>query len=490
MEAPDEQRIDVARAVAAIRRGASLIVLIVVPLTLAVLTLSLVLPKSYSSTATLVVGERDTSTDADSATRRLATLRRLLISSDVLAQAARGLPGESLDTLRDKVTVSLDDAADIIQIKATDGDAQGTAAIANRVATTFLAWRREADRRSVARARQDVLLALDRADARDASAEEVRALRDRLSQLSVREASPDDEVQIAQAAVPPEHPSSPRPLQNAVFAFLAALFLAVLAALARDRLAPRVLDPKQLTTLTGLSPLVVLPKRGRSRLMHEADEALAASVRVQLSDSQRVLLVTSPDGGEDRAAVAAGLAAALAAAGAPTLLVSADMRHSDLHHVLGVPATAGLEDVLRAIERDGDDRSGRTTRAIATAGLLRSHGELSVLPSGKPADHPTALLSGEALGMLLEDLGQWEYRYIVIEGPPLLGPIDGQLVAHWADAILVVCRLDRLTPADAAELGGLLARLRAPVLGSVVLGGSHVSYSLPAWTPVRAPSDV
>lgn len=489
MEAPDEQRIDVARVVAALRRGASLIVLIVVPLTLAVLALSLVLPKSYSSTATLVVDERNTSTDADSATRHLATLRRLLTSSDVLAQAARALPGESLDTLRDKVTVSIDDAADIIQIKATDGDAKGAAAIANRVATTFLAWRREADRRSVAQARQNLLLALDRADARDASAEEVRALRDRLSQLSVREASPDDEVQIAQAAVPPEHPSSPRPLQNTVIAFFAALFLAVLAALARDRLVPRVNDAKQLTALTGLSPLVVLPKGGRSRLMPEAVEALAASVRVQLSDSQRVVLVTSPDDGADRAAVAAGLGRALAASGTPTLVVSADMRHSELHRVLGVPATAGLEDALSAIERDGDDRSGRT-RAIATAGLLRSRGELSVLPSGKPAEHPTALLSGEALGVLLEDLGRWDYRYIVIEGPPLLGPIDGQLVAFWADAILVVCRLDRLTPADAAELGELLARLRAPVLGSVVLGGDHVSYSLPSWTPVRAPSDV
>ena len=76
------------------------------------------------------------------------------------------------------------------------------------------------------------------------------------------------------------------------------------------------------------------------------------------------------------------------------------------------------------------------------------------------------------------------YRYS--EWPPLLGPIDGQLVARWADAVLVVCRLDRMSPDEAVELGEVLARLRAPVLGTVVMGGSHVSYSLPAWTPVRA----
>ena len=43
-----------------------------------------------------------------------------------------------------------------------------------------------------------------------------------------------------------------------------------------------------------------------------------------------------------------------------------------------------------------------------------------------------------------------------------------------------------MSPDEAVELGEVLARLRAPVLGSVVMGGSHVSYSLPAWTPVRA----
>ena len=84
---------------------------------------------------------------------------------------------------------------------------------------------------------------------------------------------------------------------------------------------------------------------------------------------------------------------------------------------------------------------------------------------------------------MFEELGRSEYRYVVVEGPPLLGAVDGQLVARWADAVLVVCRLDRLSPDDAAELGEVLARLEAPVLGSVVIGGSRVRYSLPAWTP-------
>ena len=60
---------------------------------------------------------------------------------------------------------------------------------------------------------------------------------------------------------------------------------------------------------------------------------------------------------------------------------------------------------------------------------------------------------------------------MVVEGAPLLGPVDGQLVARWADAVLVVCRLDRLSPSDATELGDVVSRLDAPVLGAVLIGG-------------------
>ena len=204
-------------------------------------------------------------------------------------------------------------------------------------------------------------------------------------------------------------------------------------------------------------------------------------MRVQLSDSQRVVLVTSPTGNEDRAAVTYGLGRALAATDVPTLLVSADLRRPGLHKQLGIPLAPGLTDVLQALD-DGDRERA--------AEVMRSHvhppgSELRALPSGEPVEHPTAALSQDTLGVMLEKLSRSEARYILVEGPPLLGPIDGQLVARWADAVLVVCRLDRLWPGDAAELGDVLARVEAPVLGAVVIGGTRVRYSLPAWTPRR-----
>ena len=489
---PDEQPTDVSRYVSAIRRGSWLIALIVIPFTATVLVLSLVLPKSYSATASLVIEERGSvlaPSDTDSATRRLATMRALLTSPDVLARAARRLPGETQDTLEDKVTATVDDVANIIEVKARDGDPAGAAAIANDVTRTFLDLRRTAESRRFADARSSLESALERARTAKGSPEEVQALRERLSELNVSEVATGDELQIGQAARPPEGPDSPRPLQNTLFALFAALFVAVLAALGRDLLAPRVRNARELTTLTGLTPLVVLPatrSRRRAAQENEAYQALAASLRVQLSDSQRIVLITSPTSSEDRSEVAMGLGRALSSSDVPTLLVSADLREPGLHAALGVPQSPGLGDVLEALDRGNGDNAGELVQAVTRAHEHPSRGELRALPSGDPAHHPAAVLSSDSLGVMFEELSRSEYRYVVVEGPPLLGPIDGQLVARWVDAVLVVCRLDRLWPGDADELGEVLGRLDAPVLGSIVIGGSRVRYSLPAWTPRRA----
>ena len=100
---PDEESIDVHRYLSALRRGTWLVALIVIPLTAAVLVLSLVLPKTYSAVSSLVLEEPSGSTgsNAETSTQRLATIRRLLTSREVLEAAADKLRGETADTLED-----------------------------------------------------------------------------------------------------------------------------------------------------------------------------------------------------------------------------------------------------------------------------------------------------------------------------------------------------------------------------------------------------
>ena len=91
---PDEESIDVPRYLSALRRGAWLVALIVIPLTASVLVLSLVLPKTYSAVSSLVLEDPSGSmgSDAETSTQRLATIQRLLTSREVLEAAADKLP--------------------------------------------------------------------------------------------------------------------------------------------------------------------------------------------------------------------------------------------------------------------------------------------------------------------------------------------------------------------------------------------------------------
>ena len=485
----DEQPVDVPRLLAALRRAWWLIALIVVPLTGAVLVLSLVLPKTYEGTTRLVLQNDATALgDAGGETvdRRLATIQTLVTSRDILRAASEQLDGETLKTLEDKVTASVDGTASIVDIRAVDNDPDGAAEIANTVADTFLTEQRGAERRRFVQTRRELQAALDRLEGRPGSDVEVAGLRQRLSELSIAEVAATDELELAEAATAPERQSSPLPLQNTLLAFFAATFLAVLAVLGREAVIPRLTGPRELTKLTGLLPLVVLPRtrwRRRQRQAADAFQSLAASVRLQLSDSQRVVVVTSAHRGEGRSTVAEGLATALAEGGVPTLLVAADLRRPTLHERMGAPQAPGLAEVLNALEHDAGNDAADVIRSAVHEPRPEPLGTLRVLPSGNPSRHPASLLSGSGLAMLFDGLAHSRYRFVIVEGAPLIGPIDGQLIARAADAVLVVCRLDRLSPAEATELGDVLTLVETPALGAVVIGAAAARYSLGASPP-------
>ena len=207
---------------------------------------------------------------------------------------------------------------------------------------------------------------------------------------------------------------------------------------------------------------------------------LAASVRLELSESRRVVVVTSAHAGDERAPVVAGLGRALTGSGVPTLLVSADLRHPMLHKELDVPPGPGVGEVLDRLERDPAESADELIAAATRAHERPGRGELRALPSGDPSQHPGgAALRGGARNDVLGARPAPSTATSSSRARRCSGPIDGQLVARWADAVLVVCHLDRLSPDDATELGDVVARLDAPVLGAVLVGGTSVRYSLP-----------
>jgi Mrp family chromosome partitioning ATPase len=489
----DEEPVDVPRYLAALKRAWPLIALLIVLMTVTVLVLSLSLSESYRATATIVLDDRAGSleaTDVETVRRRLATVQTLLTTRNVLEQGAKRLPDESVETLDDKVESSVDEDANIIHVDATDGDAAGAAAIANAVARSFLKMQATAERQRFVRSRAALQAALDRLRGSPSRRDEAQIIRARLNELTLSEAGSGTELQLAQRAQAPSTPDSPRPVRNTIFAFFASAFIAVLAALAIDQVAPRLSGPRELNRLTGVPILAALPPPRRLRARRgqtaEAYQALQASA-LQLPADRKVLLITSAFASEEKSKVAARLAGSLAQAGARTLVISADLRRPRLEKLLGVTRAPGLTDVLQAIgEGEGqgvDELLGETVSAVSPA---PDAPHLDVLPSGSASANPAQLFSGEPMSLLFGALESSDYyRYVVVDGSPLLGVVDGPLLARYADAVIAVCRLDRITPAAAAELGDVLQQLRAPALGLVAIGARGVvpySLGLAPWT--------
>jgi non-specific protein-tyrosine kinase len=452
-------------------------------MTALVLVLSLVLPKTYTAEAHIVLDDIPglTAESVESVQRQLATFQKLITTRPVLTAAgARLSPPETADSLEDKVTAAVDPNANLITVSGSDNDAERAAAVANAVAAEFLAARSKGERARLARTRAELLAALRAlGDSKiAASRAQAQALRDRLSDLSVSEATVGSDLQLAQLARPPEKPSSPKPVRNTAFAFVASLFLGALAALAKAHFAPNVRDARELGRLAGVPVLGAIPRRrlrrADARDDGEAFGSLQAAVLLRLpAERQQVLLVTSAEPEEGKSEITAQLGRAFAAAGIKTLLVSADLRRPTLHSLFGVDEAPGLADLLEARLRGDGASPGRVIWGIPDAG---GQDALGILPSGGHPTNPSGLLASTALGGLFDELAASDYRYIIVDGPPLVASVDVEALARRAANVLLVVRADRVSPERLVDAGDLLRSFGANTIGLVAVGAKTAHY--------------
>ncbi len=478
LELPPEQPIDVGRYANALRRSKLLIVGIVVVVTGLVLLMSLALPKTYSAKATIVFDETQTTTTTTDAARQLATIQKLLVTREVLARSARRLPGESVGSLAHDVQASVDPTANIITITASGSSPERAARTANVVAGAFLARERTAEVARITSAEKRLNAMIAGLRGTPGGAAQIALIRENLSELSLSEATAGSELQLADPAHPPSTASSPRPLRNAGFAFVAALFVAMLVALGRERVAPRIGEARELERLTGYPILSEIPEprrlfRDPQAALRERDahEALAAVVAAHLPPQRRhILMLTSPAADGAKARVTAGLSRALAQVGETALVIDADLRRPALEQLFGMEPAPGLAELLAAARQGDREAAGEMIVEPPRSASPRRTGSLAVLGAGEAAS--PALVTDDALRILFEELGQTGFTCVILNGPPLLGYPECRAWVRHVDALVVVSRPDRLHPGDALELRNQLDLLGTPVLGHVAVGGS------------------
>jgi capsular exopolysaccharide synthesis family protein len=234
----------------------------------------------------------------------------------------------------------------------------------------------------------------------------------------------------------PSSPSSPNHLVDIGAAVVVGLLLGLGSAAVRDLLDDRLRDEGDLEGRVRAPVLAVVrgPRRkadAHPLVVPSPDSAAAEAYRdlrtrlLQIAGrrSARTLLVTSPIG-EDKPAVAANIAAAMALSGRRVVLMCADLRSSAAQRIFGFDNRVGLTSLI----------SGNC--ALKTA-LKPTPGGLLVVPPGPPLKDPGSLPSNPALVQVLADLCN-DADFVVIEAPPLLRSADGAALTDLAKMIVLV----------------------------------------------------
>ena len=119
------------------------------------------------------------------------------------------------------------------------------------------------------------------------------------------------------------------------------------------------------------------------------------------------------------------------------LLIDADLRRSQMHHVLGAPASPGLTDYLQGHKNEFE---------------IIQHGSadnLYFIPGGTEAPNPAELLANGRMKVLLERVAP-AFDWVLVDSPPALPVADAAQLAGMCDGVLLVVHAGR-TPFDLAQ---------------------------------------
>ncbi|RMD89479.1 MAG: hypothetical protein D6811_12160 [Alphaproteobacteria bacterium] len=296
------------------------------------------------------------------------------------------------------------------------------------------------------------------------------------------------DARIVSEALAPGTPSFPNRRMILGVGALLALGLGFAFALAREIHFDGITSPERLETVLGLPVAATLPRHPAGRrdaagcdgapadavaraplsAYAEAVRALRAALDRQLpptAEAARVVMICSAQAGEGKSTTALALARAHAQLGQRVILVDADLRRPSLHALIGACPLYGLADYLADphTEPEGDGFLVQDPLSAATLVVGRPWSESAT----------DRLLLSPAFMALMAHLRSIA-ELVVIDTPPLLGMVDGEILAGGADAAVLVSRFGR---SSQAALRAARARLDAalpsgaPVLA--VLNGAE-----------------
>jgi capsular exopolysaccharide synthesis family protein len=298
----------------------------------------------------------------------------------------------------------------------------------------------------------------------------------------------DNNISIAQIAIPPDAPISPRRLTSV----MAALFLSTLfgmgLALFLEYLDDTIRTTEEVESYLNLPALAAIPtidsmvkrrlllvganddgegRQNTELLIHTDSRSSLAEAYRQLRTSillstaghaPKSLLVTSSLPAEGKTTTAINTAISLAQTGAKVLIIDADMRRPRLHSVFDISNAEGLSTLLASELSDND---------ILQTIQYDEDSKLNLLPSGPVPPNPAELIGSNQMADLLKLL-QNNFTHVVVDSPPIASFTDGVLIASMVDGVILVVHSGKSSRQIVRRSRQLLQDIGAKIFGVVL----------------------
>lgn len=292
-------------------------------------------------------------------------------------------------------------------------------------------------------------------------------LLQRLKEVEVAGGVGTNNVFIVDRARAPSTPSSPR-LARALILWLAlGLGAGFGAAYLIEMLDDTIRTQEELERISGLATLGVIPKVSSDNLIEneviDPRSALSEAYRsfctsLQFSTEQglpKTLLFTSSGPAEGKSITSIAVARHFATMGLKVLLIDADLRNPSLHTKLQLSNGMGLSNYLTGAKTPPEVMQSTDVENFI------------FIATGPLPPNAADLLSSARLHSLLS-VGLEVFDLIVLDGPPVMGLADAQILSNAASATVFVVGARQ---AKSRAVSASLRRLelaRAPLIGTLL----------------------
>lgn len=327
----------------------------------------------------------------------------------------------------------------------------------------------------------------------------------RMQEIGVSGSAPVSNISIVEDAITPRYPSSPKKLKTLAISGLASVLLAVGLAFFIEQFESGLKSAEEAETYLNLptisvvpnferpstrrliarsSPLQIAsmlsnlnsPKRlmssmndARSRHFFHLETEIYKSIRTALLFSQagkppQTILVTSAISGEGKTRTATQTALAFAQTGARTLMIDADFRGPQCHHLFRSTHSVGLSQIL----------VGQAEPPAAVHEMADHHG-LFLLGAGPAVPNPSELLTSVKMSETLKSLSE-QYQYIIIDSSPVLFASDTLGLATMVDGVVLIA--GAATPKQTISRVCLRLKGAGAKIFGVIINGVDIRHSV------------